>query len=296
VTLHTIGTQRGLTAEHAKAQFGFAACATEIDAVLGDPAINAVLIATRHASHAGLTARALAAGKSVFVEKPLAIDRGGVAEVLAAREGSPGFFMVGFNRRFAPMVERARAHLAKHAGAKLLVLRVNAGALPAESWVNAAEEGGGRILGELCHFIDLARALVGADIVSVQADAGTVKAGACDDLAVALHFADGSLATIVYTALGDAAFSKERFELFAGGTVVTIDNFLTMSVTADGKTRTETARTGQDKGHAAELAAFVAGVTAGKPPIDEGELVQSSLATIAVLDSLREGRRVAIEG
>ena len=296
VTLRTIVTQRGLTAEHARAQFGFAACATEIDAVLGDPAINAVLIATRHASHAALTARALAAGKSVFVEKPLAIDRAGIAEVLAARDQAPGFFMIGFNRRFAPMVERARAHLAKHAGAKFLVLRVNAGALPAESWINAADEGGGRILGELCHFIDLARALVGSDIVSVQADAGAVNAGVCDDLTATLHFADGSLATIVYTALGDAAFSKERFELFAGGTVVTIDNFLTMSVTADGKTRSETARTGQDKGHAAELAAFIAGVVAGKAPIDEAELVQSSLATIAVLDSLREGRRVPIEG
>jgi predicted dehydrogenase len=296
VTLRTIVTQRGLSAEHASRQFGFAQCATEVDAVLGDPGINAVLIATRHASHAALTAQALAAGKSVFVEKPLALDRAGIAEIVAARAAAAGFFMVGFNRRFAPMIVRARAHLAKHAGTKLLVLRVNAGALPAESWINAAAEGGGRILGELCHFVDLARCLVGADIVAVQADAGAVKAGVCDDLAATLHFADGSLATIVYTALGDAAFSKERFELFAGGTVVTIDNFLTMSVTADGRTRSETARTGQDKGHAAELAAFIAGVANGTPPIDEGELLQSSLATIAVLDSLREGRRVPVEG
>jgi predicted dehydrogenase/threonine dehydrogenase-like Zn-dependent dehydrogenase len=296
VTLRTIVTQRGLSAEHASRQFGFAQCATEVDAVLGDPGINAVLIATRHASHAALTAQALAAGKSVFVEKPLALDRAGIAEIVAARAAAAGFFMVGFNRRFAPMIVRARAHLAKHAGTKLLVLRVNAGALPAESWINAAAEGGGRILGELCHFVDLARCLVDADIVAVQADAGAVKAGVCDDLAATLHFADGSLATIVYTALGDAAFSKERFELFAGGTVVTIDNFLTMSVTADGRTRSETARTGQDKGHAAELAAFIAGVANGTPPIDEGELLQSSLATIAVLDSLREGRRVPVEG
>jgi predicted dehydrogenase len=296
VTLRTIVTQRGLSAEHASRQFGFAQCATEVDAVLGDPGINAVLIATRHASHAALTAQALAAGKSVFVEKPLALDRAGIAEIVAARAAAAGFFMVGFNRRFAPMIVRARAHLAKHAGTKLLVLRVNAGALPAESWINAAAEGGGRILGELCHFVDLARCLVDADIVAVQADAGAVKAGVCDDLAATLHFADGSLATIVYTALGDAAFSKERFELFAGGTVVTIDNFLTMSVTADGRTGSETARTGQDKGHAAELAAFIAGVANGTPPIDEGELLQSSLATIAVLDSLREGRRVPVEG
>ena len=139
-------------------------------------------------------------------------------------------------------------------------------------------------------------ALIGREFPSVTAaiDAEAVKAGVCDDLAATLHFADGSLATIVYTALGDAAFSKERFELFAGGTVVTIDNFLTMSVTEDGRTRSKTARGGQDKGHRAELAAFIAGVAAGKAPVAEAELVQSSLATIAVLESLREGRRIAL--
>jgi predicted dehydrogenase/threonine dehydrogenase-like Zn-dependent dehydrogenase len=294
VVLRTIVTQRGLTAEHAKSQYGFAQCATDIAAVLDDPGINAVLIATRHASHAELTARALAAGKSVLVEKPLALDRAELDRVVAVRQSSPGFFMVGFNRRFAPMVAKAREHLARYSGAKFLILRVNAGALPAESWINAAAEGGGRILGELCHFVDLARSLVGADIVSVQADSGTAARGVCDDLSVTLHFADGSLATIAYTALGDAAFSKERFEMFAGGTVVTIDNFLTMTVTADGKTRTDTARTGQDKGHAAEIAAFVSGVRSGTPAVSETELVQSSLATIAVLDSLREGRRIVL--
>ncbi|MDB5405393.1 MAG: Threonine dehydrogenase, partial [Rhodospirillales bacterium] len=294
VVLRTIVTQRGLTAEHAKSQYGFAQCATDVAAVLDDPGINAVLIATRHASHAELTARALAAGKSVLVEKPLALDRAGLDHVVAARQGAAGFFLVGFNRRFAPMVVKARNHLARYSGPKFLILRVNAGALPAESWINAAGEGGGRILGELCHFVDLARSLVGADIVSVQADSGTAAGGVCDDLSVTLHFADGSLATIAYTALGDAAFSKERFEMFAGGSVVTIDNYLTMTVTADGKTRTETARTGQDKGHAGEIAAFVAGVRGGTPPVAEAELAQSSLATIAVLDSLREGRRIVL--
>jgi predicted dehydrogenase/threonine dehydrogenase-like Zn-dependent dehydrogenase len=294
VVLRTIVTQRGLTAEHARGQYGFAQCATDAAAVLEDPGINAVLIATRHASHAALTAAALAAGKSVLVEKPLALDRDELDRIVAARRNAHGFFLVGFNRRFAPMVVKAREHLARHAGAKFLILRVNAGALPAESWINAAAEGGGRILGELCHFVDLARGLIGAEIVSVQADSGTAGGGVCDDLSVTLHFADGSLATIAYTALGDAAFSKERFEMFAGGTVVTIDNFLTMTVTADGKTRSETARTGQDKGHAAEIAAFVAGVRSGAAPVAETELVQSSLATIAVLDSLRDGRRIVL--
>ncbi|MBX6366629.1 MAG: bi-domain-containing oxidoreductase [Rhodospirillales bacterium] len=287
VTLRTIVTQRGMTAEHARRQFRFERCATEIDAVLGDPAINAVLVATRHASHAELAARALEAGKSVFVEKPLAVDEAGIERVQAAREKSTGFFLVGFNRRFAPMVAKARAHLAKMAGPKFLLLRVNAGALPSESWINAAEEGGGRIVGELCHFIDLARALAGSPIVSVDA-----SAAGRDDVSVALGFADGSLATIAYTALGDTGFSKERFEAFAGGSVVTIDNFLTLTITADGRTRTEKAA--QDKGHAAELAAFVRGVVEGRPPVAEAELVETSRATLAVLTSLREERRVLL--
>jgi predicted dehydrogenase/threonine dehydrogenase-like Zn-dependent dehydrogenase len=287
VRLRTIVTQRGMTAEHARRQFHFERCATEIETVLDDPAVNAVLIATRHASHAELTARALEAGKSVLVEKPLAIDAAGIARVLAARERSPGFFLVGFNRRFAPMAASARAHLAKLPGAKFVLLRVNAGALPAESWINAAEEGGGRVVGELCHFVDLARALVGSPIVSVDAAAATR-----DDLSVTLGFADGSLATIAYTALGDTSFSKERIEAFAAGSVVTIENFLALTVTADGRTRTEKAS--QDKGHAGEFAAFVKGVAEGRAPVDEAELAETSRATLAVLDSLREGRRIAL--
>jgi predicted dehydrogenase len=295
VTLHTLCTRRGASAEHGQQTFRFAHATTEIDQVLADPAINAVLIATRHASHAALTARALAAGKSVLVEKPLALDREQLAQVVAARRAAPGFVQVGFNRRFAPLTLKARAHLAGHPGPKMLVLRVNAGALPADSWVNAAEEGGGRILGELCHFVDLARALAGVPITSVAAQAAQVTHGGCDDLTVTLGFADGSLATIVYTALGDTAHSKERFEVFAGGTVLTLDNFRTLAVTQGGRTRTEKAMA-QDKGHRGELTAFAAAVAAGGPaPIDEDELVETGLATIAVLESLRLGRRIALE-
>jgi predicted dehydrogenase len=294
VSLRTIVTQRGLSAEHAKKQFGFAQSSTDIAAVLDDPAINAVLIATRHASHAALVTAALEKGKSVLVEKPLALTREELARIEAARAASSGFVLVGFNRRFAPMVVGARRHLARHAGPKFLILRVNAGALPAESWINAAAEGGGRILGELCHFVDLARALIGAPIRWVEANAGAAPSGVAEDVAVNVNFADGSLATLAYTALGDAAFSKERFEMFAGGTVVTIDNYLAMSVTADGRTTTEKARTGQDKGHAAEIAAFIAGVRDGKPPVPEAELFETSLATIAVVESLREGARIGL--
>ena len=294
VSLRSLCTTRGQTAEHGMASFGFAHATTDVAEILADPAINAVLIATRHADHASLTVRALEAGKAVLVEKPLALDRDQLAAVAAARAASDSFFCVGFNRRFAPMSLAARAHLARHAGPKMLVLRVNAGALPAESWVNAAEEGGGRILGELCHFIDLARMLAASPIVSVQADAARVAAGGCDDLAVTLSFADGSLATIVYTAQGDSSYAKERFECFAGGTVVTIDNFLQLTITEAGRSRSDKAGFGQDKGHRAELAAFAEAVASGRPPVDEAELLETSLATIAVLDSLRNGGRVTL--
>ncbi|CAA7613519.1 Threonine dehydrogenase [Candidatus Terasakiella magnetica] len=291
--MRTICTQRGQTADHGQQVFGFANATTDVEAVLADPAITAVLVATRHGNHAEMTARCLAAGKSVLVEKPLALDREQVLAVTQARDTAPGFFLVGFNRRFAPMSVKARAHLARHPGPKVLVLRVNAGALPPESWVNAADEGGGRILGELCHFIDLARFLAGSAITTVQADAAAVTHGGCDDLAVSLTFADGSLATIIYTAQGDTSLSKERFECFAGGTVVIIDNFLSLSITQNGKTKVEKAL-GQDKGHRAELEGFVRGVVTGTPPVDEAELLETSLATIAVLESLRDGQRIRL--
>lgn len=295
VELRTIVTQRGASAEHGQRAFGFANAATDAEAVLADPDINAVLIATRHATHAGLTARALAAGKAVLVEKPLALDRAQLAQVVAARETSTGFFMVGFNRRFSPLAIEARAHIARHAGPKVLVLRVNAGPVPAEAWLNAADEGGGRVLGEVCHFIDLARFFVGAPIAAVQAEAAAAPGGVCDDVGVTLRFADGSLATIAYTAQGDTAYSKERFEVFVGGTVVTIDNFLDLTVAAGGRVRRKKARLGQDKGHRGELAAFVAAVRAGGPaPVDEGEAFETALATVAVVDSLRWGLRVPV--
>lgn len=295
VVLHTLVTQRGISAEHSQKKFGFANCATDEDAVLESPDINAVLIATPHSSHANLTARALATGKSVMVEKPLALSRDELNTVIAARNASSGFFQIGFNRRFAPMALRLRDHLGRHRGAKTVLLRVNAGQLPPESWQSAPEEGGGRILGEVCHFVDLARFFIGAPIISVFAEAAAPSRAVCEDITVALRFADGSLASILYSALGDTAYSKERFEAFAGGSVVALDNFRRLEVTQSGRIRTHTARIGQDKGHTAEIEAFVRSVADGAPPaIGEAELVESSLATIAVLESLQSGSPVRL--
>jgi predicted dehydrogenase/threonine dehydrogenase-like Zn-dependent dehydrogenase len=293
VDLHTLVTKRGISADHSQDSFGFFHSETDEAAILDNPDINAVLITTPHASHASLTACALEAGKNVLVEKPLALDREQLNTVVRARLKSDAFLQVGFNRRFAPLSVKARDRLESTGGTKYVLLRVNAGQLPEDSWQNVAEEGNGRILGEVCHFVDLARFLVGDEIKTVQAAAASVTNGACDDLTVSLNFADGSLATIAYTALGDTAYSKELVEAFAGGTVVNINDFRGMTVTADGRESKEGKSLEQDKGHAAELKAFADAVAAGgPPPADEAEIVESSFATIAVLESLQRGTPV----
>ncbi|MBT3358274.1 MAG: Gfo/Idh/MocA family oxidoreductase [Rhodospirillales bacterium] len=293
VDLHTIVTKRGISAEKTRETFGFSAASSDPATVLGNPDINAVLIATRHDSHADLTAQALAAGKSVLVEKPVALNREDLNRVIEARQNSDAFLQIGFNRRFAPHAVQARERLAAAKGSKFVLLRVNAGHIPAESWVQNAEEGGGRILGEVCHFVDLARFLVGAPIVSVQADAAQATDGPCDDLSASLRFADGSLATVAYTALGDASFSKELIEGYAGGSVVKVDNFRSISVAEQGNINTERDRMGQDKGFRDAVSAFAKAVIAGGPaPVDEAEIIETSLATMAVVESLREGRRI----
>jgi predicted dehydrogenase/threonine dehydrogenase-like Zn-dependent dehydrogenase len=292
VTLHTVATQRGASAEKTGDTFGFLHASADSEAVLDNPDINAVLIATRHDSHAELTARALQCGKSVLVEKPLALDRDGINKVIEARNDSDGFFQVGFNRRFAPMSKMVRGRMENQDGTKFVLLRVNAGHVPAESWVHAADEGGGRILGEVCHFVDLARFFIGSPIISVQADSAKVSGAGCDDLNVALGFADGSLATIVYTGLGDNIYSKELIEAYAGGGVITVDNFQSYTIAEHGKLHKPCNRA-QDKGFKPALQEFVNAVTSGGPaPIDEAELIETSLATIAIMESLREGHRI----
>ena len=292
ITLHTIVSQRGANAEHGQNAFGFKSAATDAAAVLDNPDIGCVLIATRHDTHADLTARALDAGKPVLVEKPLALTVADLNRVIAARNDSHAFFQFGFNRRFAPMVREMKSALDAVPGPRFVVMRVNAGAIDADSWIQHPGEGGGRILGEACHFIDLARHLVGAAITSVGAEAALSPAATADDAAITLRFADGSLAVIAYTALGDSALSKERIEVSAGGRSYVIDNFLTFTKAEGGRITTRKAAT-QDKGVAGSVAAFSAAVHAGGPaPIDEAELIEVSAATLLAMDSLRRGIRL----
>lgn len=293
VVLHTVVTQRGASADDTQRKFGFRHCGTDASDVFDDPEINAVLITTPHSTHATLTARALSVGKAVLVEKPLALTRDELNSVVQARNTSAAFFQVGFNRRFAPMIASLCQHLAPLPGPKNVLMRINAGQLAPDSWQREPNEGNGRILGELCHFVDLARFLIGAPIVAVRADAARPLRGLCEDVTVAIRFDDGSLCTLVYTALGDPAYSKERIECYAGGTVATIDNFRVLEIVANGSVRRQLSRLKQDKGHHGELDAFVAAVAQNTgAPLPEPEILETSLATIAIIESLRTGSAV----
>ncbi len=290
VRLKTLVTTRGATAEHGAGQFGFENAAVDETAVFDDADINTVVVATRHDSHASLTARALEAGKSVFVEKPLALDLEQLNGVIAALNGSDGILQVGFNRRFAPQVTAMKAHFKDCNGARVISIRINGGAIEGDHWTQSADEGGGRVLGEMCHFIDLARYLAGAAISSVHAESATEPGGSGDNVAAQIRFTDGSLASVVYTALGDTALPKEHIEVFGGGRAATLDDFRSLTLAAGGNVKTSSAT--QDKGHRQQLAAFVKGVAEGVPPIPEPELIETAAATIAVMESLRTGERI----
>jgi len=293
VYLHTLVTARGVSSSGTGARLGFAHASTDGKDVLENSDISAVVVTTPHSTHASMVARSLAAGKHVFVEKPLALSLEELQTVIEARNNSSAFFMVGFNRRFAPYVQEARKFMMSRTGRSMIVIRVNAGQLPPESWQRDAEEGQGRILGELCHFVDLAMYLTTSPLVSVSAEAAEATRGLCEDLSVTLRFADGSLASIVYTTLGDTSFSKELIECYKAAAVCRIENFREITVVANGKKVLKQSSMAQDKGHNAQIKAFVDGVVNGIPPVDEQSLIDSSLATLLVLNALRLGHPVA---
>jgi len=294
VQLHTIVTKRGVSSEGTGDKLGFARASTDINDILENEEISSVVVTTPHSSHADLVTRALAAGKNVFVEKPLALSYEQLQAVIEARSKSSAFFMVGFNRRFAPQVQEARKFLSSRAGRSFISIRINAGQLPPESWQRDAEEGQGRILGELCHFVDLALYLADSPVVSVAAQAAEAVRGMCEDVSVTLRFADGSLANIVYTTLGDTSFSKELIECYKGGGVCRIDNFRELVIVSSGKQIAKKKSVAQDKGHNAQVKAFVDGVIGGVPPVDEQSLIDSSMATLLVLKALRLGHPVEL--
>jgi len=284
----TIVSSTGVSAAYAGEKFKFENISSDSSAAMADPDVDAVFITTPHNSHAAMVCEALDAGKHVFVEKPLAMNHSELDQVAQAMQQHPDqILMVGFNRRFSPHTVQLKKWLASNTGPKSIVLTINAGAIPADHWLQDLKVGGGRIIGEACHFIDLARFLAGSPIVSHQAVAmcgGDGRLGDC--VSIQLGFADGSIATVHYLANGSKDFPKERIEVFSGGKVMTCDNFR-KSVEIGGKGKLKTRS--QDKGHSAELAEFISSIRLGdKWPIPADELLEVSRVTIDLAERVHE--------
>jgi len=292
--MHSISTSGGINGVVHGEKAGFAEATTDTQAMIDNPAINTIAVVTRHNSHARFVSAALRAGKHVFVEKPLAITLDELAEVeqayAAAQEKGGAHLMVGFNRRFSPQVQKMKSLLASVNEPKTFIMTMNAGAIPADHWTQDHEVGGGRIIGEACHFIDLMRFLAGSQIVSVQArrmgDSPAVAVTE-DKASITLGFADGSFGTILYLANGAASFPKERVEVFAAGRVLQLDNFRKLKGYGwPGFKKMNLWK--QDKGQNACAAEFLGAIENGVPtPISPEEIFEVARVTIQATDILR---------
>jgi predicted dehydrogenase/threonine dehydrogenase-like Zn-dependent dehydrogenase len=295
IELVGIASSGGLHAGHAGKKFGFQYATSEDDQVINDPNVNTIAILTRHNTHAGLVVKALQAGKHVFVEKPLAINREQLEEISEQLQKNESCLLtVGFNRRFSPFA-RQLSDLYKNRNEPMHVhYRVNAGAIPLNHWTQDPEIGGGRIIGEGCHFVDFITYLVGAAPVSVTAHAlpnnGKYRE---DNVSMTFTFPDGSIGVVDYLANGDKAFPKERVEVFCGGQIAVLDDFVSLQTVKDGKKK-ET-KSSQNKGWVDEWKFFARAIREGsQPPIPYEQLIGVTKATFAVMKSLQTKESISI--
>jgi predicted dehydrogenase/threonine dehydrogenase-like Zn-dependent dehydrogenase len=295
VELVGIVSGSGLSAAHAAQKFGFHYAAESVDQILSDPDVNTIAILTRHDLHAEQAVEALQAGKHVFVEKPLAVNREQLAKTRSQISSSNlQFLMVGFNRRFAPLSQKLSAFIADRREPLVAHYRINAGFIPLTHWLHDPDIGGGRIIGEGCHFVDFLTFLVGESPVLVHAqglpDGGTYRE---DNIVLNFTYPDGSLGTVSYLANGDKAFPKERLEVFVGGRVAVLEDFRRLDMVHNGKRKTLRSRLRQDKGHQAEWAFFSRAILeGGEPPIPYDQLYGVAEATFSAVESLRSRKPV----
>lgn len=293
----------GAHAQHAAKKFGFRYCTTDEGQIIGDASINAVVVATRNHLHARQVLAALAAGKHVFCEKPLCLSEEELRSIVRAylqnenASGRPLRLMVGFNRRFAPMVVQMKSFLEQISEPLALHYRVNAGYLAPDHWVNDRELGGGRILGEVCHFVDLLMFLAGSQVAEVEArSVGSCGRYSGDNVLASIRFRNGSAGTISYLANGDRSFSKERLEVFGGGAAAVLEDFRSLELVHNGRKRAIHSRWRQDKGHRGEWAAFSQSIRQGEnAPIPFDQLVCSTLATLKIDQAVATGERLLVD-
>ena len=293
-----VATATGASSHHVAGKYGFRFATTDEDQVLSDPDVELVAVLTRHDLHARQIVAALDSGKHVFCEKPPALTEVEMREVVRAYARAPGrMFAVGYNRRFSPMAQRMKEFLAAAGEPPLLNCRVNAGLIPEDHWVHDPAVGGGRIIGEGCHFVDLLSFLADSLPVRVRAtglpDGGRYRE---DNVVITLDFENGSVGTITYTAAGDRAMGKERVEAFGGGASAALDDYRTLALHRGGKSQRDRSRLRQDKGHVGEWRAIGRALReGGELPISLESLVATSLATFAAARSLRTGEAEALD-
>jgi predicted dehydrogenase len=293
--LRTITTSKSVSSRHLADKYKFENCTGDASAIFSDPQINTVFIATRHNSHAEYVIKGLRSDKNVFVEKPLCMNLHELDEIKSAYEASRGKLMTGFNRRFAPFTQIIAADIHSQPGLQAAInFRINAGALPANHWINDPKTGGGRILGEACHFIDLAIYISNSKVISVSATELTSASSNHDTCIINLAFANGSVASISYFSNGNNSFSKELLEVFYANQVAVIDDFKTLRIT--GKKNKNLKSGTQDKGHQNEISQFLTSIKEGHDtPISFEEQYHSMYVTFAVLESINSGgERISI--
>ena len=294
-----VASTRGLSAASLKDKLGFSYSTSDYQELLKDDNINCIMILTRHSSHSKFICEALIAGKSVFVEKPLCINKEQLKEISEVyeklqKENKNPFLMVGFNRRFAPLTIKCIDALAGNTGNSSVIIRCNAGYIPADSWVHNPDEGGGRIVGEVCHFVDLAQALTTSLVRRVYAiDSGHEK-GSFDNMSITLSMENSSVVTIQYTSFGQKSYSRERVEVFSNGMVFEIDNFKKASLFS-AKGKKDYNSLGVDRGHKNELVETFSAIKHGNmAPISFKTLINNTLATFGIEESIRTGKPVDI--
>ncbi len=296
ICLKGLATATGMNAKINAKKHEFEYCTTDYNEILNDANINLVIIATRHNLHSKLVIETLQKGKDVFVEKPLALSMDELEKVVDVWKTSGKQLLVGFNRRFSPFTIAVNDFFANRKGPLTLNYRINAGFIPADNWVHDQDEGGGRIIGEVCHFVDLMRFLVKADPVKVYADVVSGNSNFVNDnLNINLKFKDGSIGAITYVSSGDKSFPKERLEIFGDGAVAVIDDFRSATLIKNGKTR-KIRGVPNDKGHKGEINQFVGALRNGNDsPIPFSDSVAVTQTTFNIIESIKKGMPICFE-
>jgi len=290
IHLDTVCTSTGMNANETAKKFGFKTASTDYNQLLSNDEVDTIFIATRHNSHAKIVCESLMQGKNVFVEKPLCIKENELPEIKEALNNSKsGILTVGYNRRFSPHAALLKEYFSKRNSPMVINYRVNAGYISPDVWIQDIEVGGGRILGEVCHFVDFAGFLIGSRAESVHALSTVVNNTAQideDNVSINIRYIDGSLVNILYVSNGNDALSKEYCEVFADGSSGVMDNFMTTKCT--GKLGKKYLKGSQAKGFSEEIQAFTNSILEkSKPPIDYDSLFETSLITFNIRHSLQ---------